>query len=722
MKHNYLKAIVMIALFASFNMNAQTLTPIAPTLTSQDANQQNFNEFCGADSLHNEKMKNDPQYKERHEKMKLAIKNAASKKFVASNDILQVPVVVHVMHKGEELGVGNNISDENVKLGIQYLNNYWRKRTEILGVVEGVDMKIEFILAIQDEAGNTTNGIERVDMSGVAAYVEGGVGEGGLKDYNNDQEINSLKEYSIWDPTKYYNVWIVDEIDNKNCYTGVSYTVGYAYYASSHGNPNDGTVVLICAYLNESSTTFAHEMGHALNLPHTFDGDNPDTGTCGDDNLELLGAAIDDTPSHVRTSALDLGSGCESNVSNECDLTFDQVINPDTNFSRNSGTVQDHRFNFMDYSGCRNEFTGGQRAVSNTALTVTRASYLTSAALTPIATAVVDFSSTATLGCIDQQVSFTDASTNVPNSYTNSGYDNISFVWTFDNGAGSTYTSSQQNPSITFENAGSYDVTLQITNLQGTSTRTKQNNVIINPSPSAICTPTSSNNDANFGTGVTSVSFNTLSNLTNTFVPASGFVDFRCSKNTLINASTSYELQVIYQSIDDFSQHTEVWIDWDNSGTFEANERVLETNVETDNAGSHTFTTTVTPPANATLNTVLTMRVISNMNSSPVVCSNNFAGRADDYGVYVSTTLGNEAVSALQLKIYPNPVQDELKITLQNNAVISAYEIYDITGKRVMGSTQITSNRIQVSELSKGMYFMKIKAGNLEMVAKFIKK
>ena len=96
------------------------------------------------------------------------------------------------------------------------------------------------------------------------------------------------------------------------------------------------------------------------------------------------------------------------------------------------------------------------------------------------------------------------------------------------------------------------------------------------------------------------------------------------------------------------------------AGPLKLSERVLDTNVEADNAGSHTFTTTVTPPANATLNTVLTMRVISNMNSSPVVCSNNFAGRADDYGVYVSTTLGNEAVSALQLKIYPNPVQDEL--------------------------------------------------------------
>ena len=457
-------------------------------------------------------------------------------------------------------------------------------------------------------------------------------------------------------------------------------------------------------------------MGHALNLPHTFDGDDPDNGLCGDDGIA-------DTPPHIRTSKItpSIYWDCETTTSNNCDSAFNQVINPETGYTRSSGTHQDHMFNYMDYSGCSSEFTGGQRAVSNAALTVVRASYLTSTALTPIATAVVDFSSTATLGCIDQQVSFTDASTNTPNSYTNSGYDNISFVWTFDNGAGSTYTSSQQNPSITFENAGSYDVTLQITNLQGTSTRTKQNNVIITPSPSAVCTPTSFNNNANFGTGVTSVSFNTLSNLTNTFVPASGFVDFRCSKNTLINASTSYDLEVIYQSIDS-SQHTGVWIDWDNSGTFEANERVLETNVETDNAGSHTFTTTVTPPANATLNTVLTMRVISNMNSSPVVCNQNFAGRADDYGVYVSTTLGNEAVSALQLKIYPNPVQDELTITLQNNAVISAYEIYDITGKRVMGSTQITSNRIQVSELSKGMYFMKIKAGKLEMVSKFIKK
>ena len=85
----------------------------------------------------------------------------------------------------------------------------------------------------------------------------------------------------------------MDEIDNTNCYYRCFPTQLWLCLLCivAHGNPNDGTVVLICAYLNESSTTFAHEMGHALNLPHTFDGDDPDTGTCGDDNLELLGAA-----------------------------------------------------------------------------------------------------------------------------------------------------------------------------------------------------------------------------------------------------------------------------------------------------------------------------------------------------------------------------------------------------------------------------------------------
>ncbi|MDC1324819.1 T9SS type A sorting domain-containing protein, partial [Flavobacteriaceae bacterium] len=118
-------------------------------------------------------------------------------------------------------------------------------------------------------------------------------------------------------------------------------------------------------------------------------------------------------------------------------------------------------------------------------------------------------------------------------------------------------------------------------------------------------------------------------------------------------------------------------------------------------------------------------RVISSMNLAPVVCGiSGFTQRADDYGILVklASNLSVDELAALQLKIYPNPVQDELTIELQNKAPLSAYVIYDISGKSVMTSTLNPTNRIQVSGLSKGLYFIKVKAANTEMIGKFIKK
>ena len=191
-------------------------------------------------------------------------------------------------------------------------------------------MKIEFILAIQDDNGNTTDGINRVDMSNNIPYSTNGVNRSG----NSGISDADLKALAIWTQTKYYNVWIVDEIDNSNCYVNSgSFIGGYAYGAGAHGYVLDGSVVLICSYLNESSSTFAHEMGHALNLPHTFDGDDPDNGLCGDDGIA-------DTPPHIRTSKItpSIYWDCETTTSNNCDSAFNQVINPETGYTRSSGT------------------------------------------------------------------------------------------------------------------------------------------------------------------------------------------------------------------------------------------------------------------------------------------------------------------------------------------------------------------------------------------------
>lgn len=634
----YSLLLLLLIIFSSYSSWGQQLNRVAEPNKNKPFN----SEFCGTDFFHNEKMKNDGAYKMRHLKSVDDIKKMASRPYkIAAGGVTQIPVVVHVMHKGEAVGTGTNVSDDDVKRGIQYLNNYWRKVSGTPGFGDGVDLKIEFSLAVQDPNGNCTNGIDRVNMSGVPAYVNNGVNRreaDGIPDYQSGGGINSLKEYSIWNPTQYYNVWIVDEIDNANCFSGGSYTAGYAFYASSHGQLYDGSVVLICSYLEESDTTWAHEMGHAFNLPHTFDGDdtnNDGTGDqCGDDDIA-------DTPKHIRTSSTtpSIYFNCTSNLANACDPAFNKVINPDTGFTRNTGTVQDHMHNYMDYTGCPTEFTGGQRTLVSAALSINRASFLTSPALTPTAPATVFFTSPATSVCLGNSLQFRDESTCTPNTFTNALYSNVSFLWTFDNKVDPPLTSMLQNPLITFTIPGVYDVTLAVTNPSGTTSLKKQANIVVSSGIVEACAISSNNNDGNYGIGVTKVLFNSINSSTTTFIPASASNDFICSKNTKVFVGNSYPLTVNYKSRTGGNAYLEVWIDWNNNGIFETitrfgmSERVLVNDIPASSTGDTTVS--ITPPTNAVLNTILRMRVITDHTKSPTVCGNGFVQRADDYGIYV---------------------------------------------------------------------------------------
>ena len=332
---------------------------------------------CKTSDKNQELMERSADARQAFDEMKSQIANAQKQNPI--NGIYKVPMVVHIMHTGEAIGTGSNLSDQDVFDGVQYLNNYWRKVLDTNGDADGIDMEIEFELASFDPTGATTNGIVRYDLSGVQSFVDNGVGDGGLEDYNSDGAINSLKEYSHWNGEHYYNVWIVDKIDGENCFDAGddgSYTAGYAYYASQHGMPWDGSLLLACVFQDETSTTWAHEMGHALNLPHTFDGDKSTVEgetvyDCGDDG-------ITDTPSHIRASAIpNLYWDCNNTEVNDCDPNFNEQISPT---KTGNGTHQDHIKNIMNYAGCTNEFTPGQRAVSKDALVNIRTSYLNSPA------------------------------------------------------------------------------------------------------------------------------------------------------------------------------------------------------------------------------------------------------------------------------------------------------------------------------------------------------
>src|SRR5262249_17953538 len=67
--------------------------------------------------------------------------------------VYQIPVVVHIIHSGEGIGVGKNISDAQVQSQIRVLNEDYRRENadavntpaEFAGVASSID--IQFVLA-----------------------------------------------------------------------------------------------------------------------------------------------------------------------------------------------------------------------------------------------------------------------------------------------------------------------------------------------------------------------------------------------------------------------------------------------------------------------------------------------------------------------------------------------------------------------------------------------
>ena len=387
---------------------------------------------CGFDHKHQQKLISDPAYLQKTLEFNELMKNAPVPTKVSATSY-RIPVVVHVMETGNAL---TDITDEQIQESIRTLNERYRKVPGSVGDGNGVDVEIEFALAVRDPSGVCTNGIVRFDMTGNATYMASGV----MSDVAgiDDQD---LKDLSVWNQTQYYNIWLVSEIDNNNGGAGIQ---GYAYFAGAHGQPYDGSVILVNSFKNSASTTGAHELGHALNLYHTFEGD--DTGCPTNTNCNTQGDRVCDTPPHERSS-----SNCVVGT-NPCTGTSTELF----------------IHNFMDYSSdaCQNEFTAGQSTRMINALTVTRASFLASngnMSLVPPAIANVDFKSSNTFVCSGGSVQFYDISSCIPNTFLDTtNWSGVSFLWTFTNG-GSSVTSTLQNPSITNSTtamSGSYTVTV----------------------------------------------------------------------------------------------------------------------------------------------------------------------------------------------------------------------------------------------------------------------
>ncbi len=378
-----------------------------------------------------------------------------------------IPVVVHVIYGSQAVGVYPNISQAQINSQIAVLNADYAGTGQNVGnlantgfaSIGAADCGVEFCLAQLDPDGNVMPeaGIDRV------SYISNNyTNPGSITSLNTFQSYmdNTVKPGTIWDPTRYLNIWICDMNASINL-------LGYATFPAGSGltgifgagnASNDGVVVYSRSFgktgiLNPPyhlGRTATHEIGHWLGLRHVT-GDSP----CGTD-------FCNDTPTQKA-----LNFGCPTYPLN--------ATGPST--CMNTPMLGDMFMNFMDYcdDACLYMFTPDQSTRITTAMTngIYRNQLTASSAtmcnvvapVMPVALFTLPASA-----CTD---------TVVPTNNQSSGSPTPSYAWSILPNPGGVFTpnNSATSPNIIFSANGSYTVTMVATNSAGTATTSKVINV-----------------------------------------------------------------------------------------------------------------------------------------------------------------------------------------------------------------------------------------------------
>lgn len=229
----------------------------------------------------------------------------------------RIPVIFHIIHGGEEIGIFPNIRSEQISAQITVLNQdfnaksyniadypenafvTWANNQNIpalnrdsKGRIKIANFNIEFCLAATDPSGNTLSepGIDRINHNSKGWPNPNQFGtQATMKSYLD----NILKPQSIWDVEKYLNVWITDK-SSALTYAGVSSVPPLSGLKDIPNSATDSTDGVWCyakavgsnrlfpegSYIGPAidGRTLIHEVGHYLGLRHIW-GDT----ACGND-------------------------------------------------------------------------------------------------------------------------------------------------------------------------------------------------------------------------------------------------------------------------------------------------------------------------------------------------------------------------------------------------------------------------------------------------------
>jgi hypothetical protein len=391
----------------------------------------------------------------------------------------KIPVIVHVIYSpGNATGQGDNISQAQIIDQINILNADFAGTGLNSGNVPAAfaglkaNCGIEFCLATKNPTGGILPepGIDRVlatSIPGISSVPGSGFATSVID--------GTIKPNTIWNPNQYLNMWVIKLQSGLLGYATFPAGTTLSGIPGSVGtNQTDGVVMGYqffgsigaaagSAPYHKGRTT-THEVGHWLGLRHIW-GD----ASCGNDFCA-------DTPTQSNSTG-----GCPG---------F-----PNASGCSGSPNPPGRMFmNFMDYTDdlCMYMFTHDQKWRMHTCMqTGTYRKNLSASSQT-----LCTFSTAAPSASFTIPSTVCVGGTVYPNNFT-TGYPAPNYVWSVSPGTGVSISSNTLSmPIITFNNAGTYSVTVVATNSLGNNMHTKTISVIncSGPPPtSTVCADTLSN-------------------------------------------------------------------------------------------------------------------------------------------------------------------------------------------------------------------------------------
>ena len=222
----------------------------------------------------------------------------------------------------------------------------------------------------------------------------------------------------------------------------------------------------------------------------------------------------------------------------------------------------------------------------------------------PLQPPVANFIASYTTIPVGGSIAFTDQSTNTPTSWS----------WTFESGTPSTGTT--QNPTVTYNTAGTFDVTLTAANAAGSDSETKIDYITVT---SVTYCASQGNSQANEW-----ISRVRVANLDNSS-GASKYTNYTAlSANLTRGTSASVTLNTGYSGTI-YTEYWRIWIDYNHDGDFaDTGEQVFSKSGKTSVTGSFTTrTSALTGPTR--------MRVSMRYGGYPTSCQTFSYGEVEDY-------------------------------------------------------------------------------------------